>query len=39
MRPLLLLALLLTTACELSPRNGAEPVITGIDRTETSVTF
>jgi hypothetical protein len=39
MKPLLLLALLMTAACELTPRQGAEPVVTGLGRAETSVEF
>ena len=39
MKLLLALALLLSVGCELEPRRGAEPVVTGIGRSETSVKF
>lgn len=38
MKPMLLI-LLLTAACDLTPRLGAEPMVTGLGRTETSVEF
>ncbi|WP_301459420.1 hypothetical protein [Pseudorhodobacter sp.] len=39
MKPLvLLLATLSTSACDFTALDGAEPVVTGLGRTETSVT-
>ncbi|MGO4908416.1 hypothetical protein ACEN2J_08805 [Pseudorhodobacter sp. W20_MBD10_FR17] len=38
MKPLFVLALVFISACDLSPRTGADPMVTGMGRTETSVT-
>jgi hypothetical protein len=37
MKLLLALTVMLTSACQFQPRDGAEPMVTGMGRTDTSV--